>query len=99
MVHHSGRRHDSLEAREKAKEYRRKIEKSGCLALTSLVNLWLNQVHWALWVSCKFNIDLIAVDFQATGYSGCSKKKSNRYCPAHYNHIVSDVLACAFKRE
>jgi hypothetical protein len=28
MVHHSGRRHDSLEAREKAKEYRRKIEKS-----------------------------------------------------------------------
>ena len=27
MVPHSGPRHDSLEAREKAKEYRRKIEK------------------------------------------------------------------------
>ena len=38
MVHHSGRRRDSLEAREKAKEYRRKIEKSGCLALTSLID-------------------------------------------------------------
>ena len=37
MVHHSGRRHDSLEAGEKAKEYRRKIEKSSCLALTSLI--------------------------------------------------------------
>ena len=48
MVHHSGRRRDSLEAGEKAKEYRRKTEKSGCLALTSLVDLWLNQTHWAL---------------------------------------------------
>ena len=96
MVHHFGRRRDSLEAREKAKEYRRKIEKSGCLALTSLVNLWLNQVHWALWVSCKFNIDLIVVDFQAIGCSGCNQKKSNRYCPACYNHIVSYFLTCAF---
>ena len=42
MVHHSSRRRDSLEAGEKAKEYRRMIEKSGCLALTSLVDLWLN---------------------------------------------------------
>ena len=57
MVHHSGQRHDSLEAREKAKEYRRKIEKSGCLALTSLIDFWLNQAHWALRVSCKFNPD------------------------------------------
>ena len=45
MVHHSSRRHDSLEAGEKAKEYRRKIEKSSCLALTSLIDLWLNQAH------------------------------------------------------
>ena len=45
MVHHSGQRSDSLEAREKVKEYRRKIEKSDCLALTSLVDLWLNQAH------------------------------------------------------
>ena len=37
MVHHSGRRHDSLKAREKAKKYRMKTEKSGCLALTSLI--------------------------------------------------------------
>ena len=42
MVHHSVQRCDSLEAREKAKEYRRKTEKSGCLALTSLGDLWLN---------------------------------------------------------
>ena len=45
MVHHSGRRRNSLDAGEKAKEYRRKTEKSGCLALTSLVDLWLNQTH------------------------------------------------------
>ena len=99
MVHHSGRRRDSLEAREKAKEYHMKTEKSGCLALTSLVDLWLNQTHWALRVSCKFNTDLIAVDFQATGCSGCSQKKSNRYCLARYNHIVSNFLACAFIKE
>ena len=99
MVHHSGRRHDSLEAGEKAKEYCRKTEKSGCLALTSLIDLWLNQAHWALWVSCKFNIDLIAVDFHTTGYSGCSQKKSNRYCLSCYNHIVSYFLACAFRKE
>jgi len=37
MVHHSGGKRDSLEAGEKAKEYYRKIEKSGCLALTSLI--------------------------------------------------------------
>ena len=98
MVPHSGPRHDSLEAREKAKEYRRKTEKSGCLALTSLIDFWLNQAHWALWVSCKFNTDLIDVDFQATGCSGCSQKKSNRYCPARYNHIVSDFLSCAFRK-
>ena len=42
MVHHSSQRCDSLEAGEKAKEYRRKTEKSGCLALTSLLDLWLN---------------------------------------------------------
>ena len=42
MVHHSSRRCDSLEAGEKAKEYHRKTEKSGCLALTSLIDLWLN---------------------------------------------------------
>ena len=42
MVHHSGGRRDLLETGEKAKEYRRKTEKSGCLALTSLVDLWLN---------------------------------------------------------
>ena len=96
MVLHSGRRRDSLEAGEKAKEYRRMIEKSGCLALTSLIDSWLNQAHWALRVSCKFNTNLIAVDFQAIGCSRCSQKKSNRYCPARYNHIVSDFLACAF---
>ena len=45
MVHHSGQRHDSFEAGEKAKEYRRKIEKSCYLALTSLIDLWLNQAH------------------------------------------------------
>ena len=39
MVHHSGQRRDSLEAREKAKKYRMKIEKSGCLTLTSLIDL------------------------------------------------------------
>ena len=99
MVLHFGRRRDSLEAGEKAKEYRRMIEKSGCLALTSLVDLWLNQAHWALRVLCKFNIDLIDVDFQATGCSGCSQKKSNRYCLARYNHIVSNFLACAFIKE
>jgi hypothetical protein len=54
-----------LEAGEKAKEYHRKIEESGCLALTSLIDLWLNQAHWALRVSCKFNTDLIAMNFQA----------------------------------
>ena len=75
MVHHFGRRRDSLEARKKAKEYHRKTEKSRCLALTSLINLWLNQAHWALWVLCKFKTDLIVVDFQATGCSGCSQKK------------------------
>ena len=42
MVHHSDRRRDSLEAIEKAKEYRMKTKKSGCLALTSLIDLWLN---------------------------------------------------------
>ena len=99
MVHHSGRRRDSLEAREKAKEYHRKTEKSGCLALTSLIDLWLNQAHWALRVSCKFNTDLIAMDFQVTGCNGCNLKKSNRYCPVRYNHIVSDFLACAFRKE
>ena len=90
---------DSLEAGEKVKEYRRKTEKSSCLAFTSLIDLWLNQAHWALWVSCKFNTDLLVVDFQATGCSGCSQKKSNRYCPARYNHIVSDLFACAFRKE
>ena len=48
MVHHFGRRRDSLEARKKAKEYHRKTEKSSCLTLTSLIDLWLNQTHWAL---------------------------------------------------
>ena len=67
MVHHSGRRRNSLEVEEKAKEYHRKTEKSGCVTLTSLIDLWLNQAHWALRVSCKFNTNLIAVDFQATG--------------------------------
>jgi hypothetical protein len=81
------------------KEYHRKTEKSGCLALTSLIDLWLNQAHWALRLLCKFNIDLIAVDFQATGCNGCSQKKSNRYCLACYNHIVSDFLISAFKKE
>ena len=99
MVHHFGRRRDSLKAREKAKEYHRKTEKSGCLTLTSLVDLWLNRAHWALQVLCTFNIDLIAVDFQATGCSGCSQKKSNRYCPVRYNHLVSDFLECAFRKE
>ena len=99
MVHHYSRRCDSLEAREGVKEYHRKTEKSGCLTLTSLIDLWLNQAYWALWVLCKFNTDLIAVDFQATGCSRCSQKKSNRYCLARYNHIVSDFLACAFKKE
>ena len=42
MVHHSDGRRDLLETGGKAKEYRRKTEKSGCLALTSLVDLWLN---------------------------------------------------------
>ena len=42
MVHHSGQTHDSLEGGEKAKDYHRKVEKSGCLALTSLIDLWLN---------------------------------------------------------
>ena len=96
---HSGHRCDSLEAGEKAKEYRRKIEKSGCLTLTSLIDLWLNQTHQALQVSCKFNIVLIAMDFQATCCSGCSQKKSNRYCLARYNHIVLDFLACAFRKD
>ena len=99
MVHHFGRRRDSLEAGEKAKEYRRKTEKSGCLALTSLVDLWLNQAHYALWVSCKVNTNLIAMDFQAIGCNRCSQRKSNRYCPTHYNYIVSDFLACAFRKE
>ena len=99
MVHHSSQRRDTLEAREKAKEYRRKTKKSGCLALTSLLDLWLNQAHWALWVSCKINTDLITVDFQAIGCSGCSQKKSNRYCPTRYNHIVSDFLTCAFRKK
>ena len=45
MVHHSGQRRDSLEAGEKVKEYRKKIEKSSCLALASLVDLRLNQAH------------------------------------------------------
>ena len=99
MVHQSCRRRDSLEAGEKAKEYCRKIGKSGCLALTSLVNLWLNQAHWALWVSCKFNTDLIVVDFYATSCYGCSQIKSNKYCLARYNHIVLDFLACAFRKE
>ena len=40
MVHHSGQTRDSLEAGEKVKEYHRKIEKSGCLGHTSLVDLW-----------------------------------------------------------
>ena len=75
MVHHSGQRHDSLEAGEKAKEYRRKTEKSGCVTLTSLIDLWLNQAHWALRVLCKSNTDLIDVDFQAIGCSGCSQKR------------------------
>ena len=99
MVHHSGQRRDSLEAREKAKEYHRKTKKRGCLVLTSLVDLWLDQAHWALRVSCKFNTDLIGVDFQAIGCSGCSQKKSNRYCLARYNHIVLDFLACAFRKD
>ena len=99
MVHQSCRRRDSLEAGEKAKEYRMKTEKSGCLALTSLIDLWLNQAHWALQVSCKFNTYLIVVDFQATSCSGCSQKNSNRYCSTHYNYIVSDFLACAFRKE
>ena len=38
MVHHFGQRRDSLEAGEKVKEYCRKTEKSGCLALTSLID-------------------------------------------------------------
>ena len=46
----------------------------------------------------QFNIDLIAVDFKAIGYSECSQKKSNGYCLACYNHIVSDFLACAFRK-
>ena len=59
MVHHSGRRHDSFEAGEKAKEYHRKTEKSGCLTLTYLVDLWLNQAHWALQVSCKRAVHIV----------------------------------------
>ena len=91
MVHHSGRRRDSLEAGEKTKEYRRKKEKSGCLVLTSLVDLWLNQAHWALRVLCKFNIDLIDVDFQATGCSGCSQKRLVHILPTITIYTMPDA--------